>query len=88
MAKRDWRNMKWGRMGISEKAWFIVICILLAVLLIFIYLDGTNTVDIPDWAILTWVVIALYSAYKNVVGNDLFNDDDLADDSDPDEDDE
>lgn len=88
MSKSDWRNMKWNKMGVSEKVWFIIICFLLVILLVFIYLDGTNIVDIPDWAILTWAVIAVYSAYKNVVGNNLFNDEELDDESNPDDDDE
>lgn len=88
MSKYNWRNMKWNKMGVSEKAWVIIIYLLLAVLLVFIYLDGTNIVDIPDWAILMWAVIAVYAAYKNVVGNNLFNDEELDNESNPDDDDE
>ncbi|MGN0779676.1 MAG: hypothetical protein ACI4MJ_11040 [Aristaeellaceae bacterium] len=80
MSNKNWRNMQWGTMGFPEKAWFVILCFLLAILIAFICLDGTNTVDIPDWAILLWVVAAGYAAYQNVVGNHLFCDDDADDD--------
>lgn len=86
MSKNNWRNMQWSNMGFSERTWFIIMCLLLVVLFVFIYLDGTNTVDIPDWVGLLWMAAALFAAYKNVAGNNLFNEDEFDEDSDPEDD--
>lgn len=63
MAKNDYhvRNLYWKTMKNNERFWLIASIVMLALLVAAIILDGTNTLDIPSWAIIMWVPIALYA---------------------------
>lgn len=69
MAKNDYhvRNIYWKTMKTSDRFWFVVTLVMLALLVVAIVLDGTNTVNIPSWAIVMWVPCALYSAYNSAL---------------------
>ena len=66
MAKNDYhvRNLYWKTMKNNERFWLIASLVMLALLVVAIILDGTNTLDIPSWAIVMWVPVALYAVYK------------------------
>lgn len=66
MAKNDYhvRNIYWRTMKTSDRFWFVTTLVMLALLVVAIVLDGTNTVNIPSWAIVMWVPCALYAVYK------------------------
>lgn len=66
MAKNDYhvRNLYWKTMKNNERFWLIASLVMLALLVAAIILDGTNTLDIPSWAIVMWVPVALYAVYK------------------------
>lgn len=83
MARKNWRNMQWSTMGISERFWFIAMALLLLILLIMYVIDRLGIVDIPDWVGVIWMILAAYSVYKNVEGNHMYDDDDDDNDDDP-----
>lgn len=88
MSGKNWRNLHWRDMEKTRKLWFALMCIMLGILFIALILECTNIVDIPNWVALVWVVVAGYTANKNIIGNGLWRDADQNDDIDSNEFDE
>ena len=89
MAKNDYhvRNLYWKTMKNNERFWLIASLVMLALLVAAIILDGTNTLDIPSWAIVMWVPVALYVVYKLCFMLDPNEAEDEGEDEDEDEED-
>lgn len=82
MSNSKWRNMRWKGMSSSGKLWFFLMCLLLFILFVGIILDSTGLLDIPNWVALSWVIASGYTAYRNIICNNLFNDAITDDDND------
>ena len=87
MAKNDYhvRNLYWKTMKNNERFWLITSLVMLALLVAAIIRDGTNTLDIPSWAIVMWVPVALYAVYKLCFMLDPNEAEDESEDEDEDE---
>lgn len=81
MPNDDWRNLKWSRMETHQKMWFLFMLLLLLLLFIAIGVDSCGIMDIPNWAMLVWAVVSIYTVGKNITNLNLFNDVDSDDDS-------
>ena len=66
MAKNDFRvrNIHWKGLPVTERLWFIAVCVLLVLLFIGIALDAAGTMKIPSWAALLWAGLAGFAAYQ------------------------
>ncbi len=87
MPKRNWRSLKWSKFCRSEKFWFIVMCVVLALILIAAGVDGAGVMEVPDWAVLALAAVGVYAAYRTVTDLGMFTEDDEPDAEDEDEED-
>ena len=74
MSNNNWRNMRWRDMSGTSKLWFFLMCLLLFILFIGIILDCIGLLNIPNWVALIWVIASGYTAYRNIICNNLFSD--------------
>ncbi len=87
MPERNWRSLRWSQFSGSEKFWFIVMCVALALILIAAGVDGAGVIAVPEFAVLVLAAVDVYAAYRTVTDLGMFIEDDEPDDEDESEDD-
>lgn len=62
--KKNWRQMKWKDFSGTQKAWFIIMCLVLAAILVAAGLSTSETAEIPDWIALCLVIAGVWAVCR------------------------